>query len=228
MDDAVKLLNAVSGLIAAVILPVVVLMIFRMFRIEINAFIHRANRFAVKGGGLDISIDAQQAQVHSAIEKAYEKVAASPEETETRAVDASAAASMATSTVTPAVVQKASASTILWVDNHPENNVYERRALEAIGATIVLAKSTDEGLAKARDQAFDVIISDMGRGLDRTAGYTLLEKFRKSGIETPFLIYAGSAKPELRAEARKRGAVDATNRPDELFQLVVSVLNTRD
>ena len=224
MDDVVKLLNAVSALIGAVILPVVVLLVFRMFRIEINAFIHRTNRISGKIAGVDFSIEAQQAEAAGALEKAFESV--EQRHPEIRVPDAPAAASIATRTITPTVVENASRSTILWVDDNPEHNVYERRALETIGATFVLARSTDDGLKRAQEQAFDVVISDMARGRDRTAGYTLIERLRKSGIQTPVVIYAGSATAEQRAEAKSKGALDATNRPDELFQLVVTVLNS--
>jgi CheY-like chemotaxis protein len=96
--------------------------------------------------------------------------------------------------------------------------------LEALGVTFVLAKSTDEALDKLRPQSIDLIISDMGRPSDSQAGYTLLDKLRASGDRTPFVIYAGSRASEHRAEARRRGAIGCTNRPDELFEMVLSAL----
>jgi CheY-like chemotaxis protein len=113
---------------------------------------------------------------------------------------------------------------VLWVDDRPSNNLHERQALEAVGITFVPAVSTEEALEKIKRQPFDAIISDMGRPPDPQAGYTLLEKLRESGDRTPFLIYAGSSAPEHRAEARRRGAVACTNRPDELFEMVLSIL----
>jgi CheY-like chemotaxis protein len=227
MDDFVKLMNGISGFISALVVPLAVVLVFRMFRIEINALIHRANRVAIKGGPVDISIEAQQAEAADAIAAAVTKAPDEEADPKTTAMSAAAAASTVTRTVTPTVVEQASASTILWVDDHPDNNVYERRALEAIGATFILATSTKDALAKAHSQAFDVVISDMSRGIERTAGYDLLDKLRAAGIQTPVIIYAATTNPERRAEAKRHGAVDATNRPDELFQLVVSMLNTR-
>src|SRR5713226_2090200 len=100
----------------------------------------------------------------------------------------------------------------------------ERHSLEALGLRFVLATSTDEAMEKLREQSFDAIISDMGRPPDPQAGYTLLDKLRASGDRTPFIVYAGSRDPEHRAEARRRGAVGCTNRPDELFEMVLSAL----
>jgi CheY-like chemotaxis protein len=82
--------------------------------------------------------------------------------------------------------------------------------LEALGVTFVLAASTDEAIGKVKRQSFDAIISDMGRPPDSQAGYTLIDKLRADGNQTPFIIYAGSRAPEHRAEARRRGAVGCT------------------
>jgi CheY-like chemotaxis protein len=64
----------------------------------------------------------------------------------------------------------------LWVDDFPNNNIYERQALEALGVNFVLATSTEEALKKISRQRFDAIISDMGRPPDSRAGYTLLDQ----------------------------------------------------
>jgi CheY-like chemotaxis protein len=125
------------------------------------------------------------------------------------------------------MIRRAGRATVLWVDDRPSNNIHERQALEALGVTFVLATSTNEALEKVKSQSFDVIISDMGRPPDPQAGYTLLNELRTSGNQTPFIIYAGSRAPEHRAEARRRGALGYTNRPDELFEMVVSALGRR-
>ena len=104
--------------------------------------------------------------------------------------------------------------------------VRDRSAISARSSGVI-ATSTDDGLEQAQRQTFDAIISDMGRGLDRTAGYKLLEELRKAGIQSPYVIYAASTDPKRRAEAKRRGAIDATNRPDELFQLVLSAIGSR-
>jgi hypothetical protein len=79
----------------------------------------------------------------------------------------------------------------------------------------------------AQRQRFGAIISNMGRGIDRTAGYKLLEELRKAGVDSSCIIYAASTDPKRWADAKRRGALDATNRPDELFQLVLSAIGSR-
>ena len=52
---------------------------------------------------------------------------------------------------------------ILWVDDRPENNTYERQAFEAMGLRFTLALSTDEAFERLSQGKFAAIISDMGR-----------------------------------------------------------------
>jgi len=122
----------------------------------------------------------------------------------------------------PSIINRPASRKILWVDDIPENNFYERRALEPLGMQFTISKSTEDALKKIRQDNYDVIISDMGRPEGNRAGYTLLEEIQKMGINTPFIIFSGSNLPEHKAEASKKGAYGSTNNPTELFELVVS------
>ena len=93
--------------------------------------------------------------------------------------------------IQPKSARRISGSSVLWVDDRPANDVYERRALEALGIRVTTSLSTEEALEKARSTQYDAIISDMGRPPDPQAGYTLLDQLRKNKIDIPFIIYAG-------------------------------------
>ena len=111
---------------------------------------------------------------------------------------------------------------ILWVDDRPENNVYERKAFESQGIEFSLALSTNEALEILKTDKYAAIISDMGRKEGPQEGYILLEKIRKSGDQTPFFVYAGSNAPEHKMMALERGAQGSTNRPQELYEMVMN------
>lgn len=113
---------------------------------------------------------------------------------------------------------------ILWVDDRPENNVYERQAFEAQGIEFSLALSTNDALELLKTNRFSAIISDMGRKEGPQEGYVLLEKLRAMGDKTPFMIYAASNLPEHKRMARERGAIGSTNRADELFKTVMGAV----
>jgi CheY-like chemotaxis protein len=115
---------------------------------------------------------------------------------------------------------------ILWVDDRPNNNVFERRAMQPYGVEFELAKSTGEALAMLGKKRFDAIISDMGRPPDMEAGYTLLDVLRKSGNLIPFFIYAGSDSAQHLRLALSKGAQGSTNLPNKLIASVLESLET--
>jgi CheY-like chemotaxis protein len=117
------------------------------------------------------------------------------------------------------------------VDDHPENNLFERQALEALGVAFDLVTSTDEALRKLRVRSYATIISDMSRSSsaedDASAGLTLLRQVRELGVQVPFVIYAGHNIVTRRDELVRSGAFGVTNQPRELFDLVVTAIKSR-
>lgn len=113
---------------------------------------------------------------------------------------------------------------ILWVDDHPDNNIWERKAFEAYNIRFVLAESTEEAQAHLKVRSFDAIISDMARKGDRRAGFTLLSLVRSAGLTTPVFFYCGAQAPNLVGETARRGGQGVTNNPDELISMVVAAL----
>ena len=113
---------------------------------------------------------------------------------------------------------------ILWTDDNPDNNIYERKTFEALDIHITLALSTNESLDFINKNKFAAIISDMGRREGKREGYVLLDAVRGQGIQTPFFIYAGSNAPEHKQEVAKHGGQGCTNNPQELFREVMAAL----
>ncbi len=223
IDNTVKLIEAITKLLGVLLWPAVALFVLIRFGAALRDFIASMGEFSVKGGGFEATAKrkAEAAAALAAAAASHAEPNATPEAT---ARDARAAADVVTEIVTPRMIRRAGRSTVLWVDDRPNNNVHERQALVALGVSFVLAKSTEEALDKVTRASFDAIISDMGRPPDPRAGYTLLDQLRVSGNRTPFIIYAGSRDPEHRAEAIRHGAIGCTNRPDELFEMVLEAL----
>lgn len=113
-------------------------------------------------------------------------------------------------------------TTILWVDDNPDNNIYERKAFKSLGFKFDLALNTDEALELLSSKDYAAIISDMGRTEGPQEGYVLLKVVRKRDKRTPFFIYASSNKIEHKIMAQERGAQGSTNRADELIDLVTT------
>jgi CheY-like chemotaxis protein len=109
---------------------------------------------------------------------------------------------------------------VLWVDDEPKNNIEEQLLLSQLGALIVSSESTVDALSQLRNHAFDVVISDMKRGSEPTAGLSLLQEMRKANLMAPVIIYTGTDQSNM---ARPAGLFGITNRPDELIHLVLDV-----
>lgn len=118
-------------------------------------------------------------------------------------------------------------TTILWVDDEPQNQEYERKALDAIGINFVLAKNTQEAASLLASQRFNVVITDFKRADDPQGSYTLLDEVKKLPNPPPVIIYTGSTSPELEAQARQHGAYAQTNMPQKLFSLVVDAVTSQ-
>lgn len=122
---------------------------------------------------------------------------------------------------------RSSNNRILWVDDRPENNIYERKAFEAQGIEFSLALNTEEAIELIDNNEYIAIISDMGRKEGPQEGYKLLEQIRDSGNDIPFFIYAGSRSPTHKKMARERGAQGTTNRADELYKMVMDQITEK-
>ena len=121
--------------------------------------------------------------------------------------------------------EQPSLRTILWVDDNPDNNRFERRALESYGMRFVLARDTAEAQRQIRENGpFAAIISDLGRLGDAKAGFTLLSRIREGGIEAPYFIYTAGLAATLWPIARLRGAQGLTDDPDDLVKMVVAAV----
>lgn len=224
-DNLLKFLDSITRLLGVLVWPAVAVVILLRFGSALGDFIANMAEFSLKGAGFEASGRRQQTEAAAALAAAAASRPDTDAPPEAAASSARRAAEVVAGLVTPSVIRRARRSTILWVDDLPPNNLFERQALEALGVSFVLATSTDEAMEKMKRQSFDAIISDMGRPPDSQAGYTLLDKLRAGGDHTPFIIYAGSRSTEHQAEARRRGAVGCTNRPNELFEMVLSVLD---
>jgi CheY-like chemotaxis protein len=113
---------------------------------------------------------------------------------------------------------------ILWLDDHPENNLNERRMFRQLNAEIDIAKSTEEALEILKSSHYDLVISDMARGNEATAGLEFLEEFRKRNKMTPVIFYVGVYEPGKGVPGQSFGI---TNRPDELLHLTLDALERR-
>lgn len=132
-------------------------------------------------------------------------------------------------------------SKMLWVDDTPQNNYFERRGFQALGMEVTRASSTAEAMQLLRQRDYDVVVSDFRRdndppakcyayqGAPENAGCDLMVQMASlRGVSTnlsveipPLIFYAADTN---RALGTPGGAVVATNRTDELVSAVLDSL----
>lgn len=224
IDDLIKLLDVIAKLLGVLVWPGLLLFVLVRFGPSFKEFFASLGEFTLKGGGLEASAKRKQAEATAALTAATAARPGVAQTPEAVATEAKAAANVVADFSAPRLLRKAGRSIVLWVDDHPENQTFERQALQALGIRVIQAPSTETALQILSSQKFDVIISDMSRPPDNRAGYTLLDALRQRGDDTPFIIYSSSGSMEHKQEARARGAFGSTNRVTELYEYVLSAI----
>lgn len=120
------------------------------------------------------------------------------------------------------------AARVLWVDDRPSNNEYERKWLRPHGIVFDCVVSTDEALEQLINESYDLVITDLGRqgSSDRssTAGAAFLEQPIVRNGGPPVIVYAGTWAVIKREDLMKRGALDVMADRENLFEKVLGIL----
>lgn len=116
---------------------------------------------------------------------------------------------------------------ILWVDDRPNANVYERARVMDAGYGLVQADTTDAALRKvASDGPFEAIVSDMrrveaGGVLNPTAGLDLVRSLRRAADPTRVVFYSSRASLDpVMDDLRQVPSIAYTTSSTELMQLL--------
>jgi len=110
---------------------------------------------------------------------------------------------------------------VLWVDDQPSNNFYERLALAQLGLSVDVAINSEEGIHSARLVRPDVIVSDMRRQGQHDAGLQFLAAAPAAGLFCPLIYYVGHVD---QSRGVPPGAFGIADRPDEVMHLILDVL----
>ena len=95
---------------------------------------------------------------------------------------------------------------VLWVDDHPDNNLSERRALLNQRIAVYTTTSSHEALMLLELYDYDLVISDMGRSGDALAGLKLVKALRERQDDTPYLLYTILPSEALQRQILAHGA----------------------
>ncbi len=223
MEAAAKIIEALAHLVGAVAWPIAVAVIAYLFGPAVRSFLADFSEGSVKGFGVEAS--AKKVAVAS-IALAQASLASKPpaagSDPELTAESPSDTLEQSVRLITNSSIRASARKSILWVDDKPEGNINERKALRAIGFNITNAQTTDNGIAYLKDgNIFDLIISDLMRPEGDRAGFDLLDQAKKIAPNTPLIIYSGLYKNSLKEEAISKGAYAYTSNPAKLVEIIL-------
>jgi CheY-like chemotaxis protein len=107
---------------------------------------------------------------------------------------------------------------ILWIDDHPEWNILERRSFESLGIDILPVESTRSAVASLASEQFDLIISDIARQDRQSEGIEAFTSLRRVS-SAPVVYYVGTVKG-----GTPIGAFGIASSPVELLHLCMDAL----
>jgi CheY-like chemotaxis protein len=113
---------------------------------------------------------------------------------------------------------------ILWVDDHPEENIPLVNFFQSHGFEVTTARSTAEAIVLLNYGEFNHIISDMGREEYREynpeAGLSLIRQVREDAKQIPIVIYTThNAVAKYKEDAIKAGATAIVSSDSALIQI---------
>jgi CheY-like chemotaxis protein len=195
----------------------------------IRNFLDNLGEGTLKGFGLEATgkrkVEAVAAIAAAQAESGAKRVSSSSSATSPDLIRISDAVINSSQLITSSAIRSSINKTILWVDDEPENNLYERKAFRALGFRVWNARSTEDALRFIQDDnQVDVVISDMSRPEGPQAGYELLEKIQRLGVDVPFIIYSSTNTYEQKAMAKQKGAFGSTTDAGRLTELVLNAV----
>jgi CheY-like chemotaxis protein len=218
-NQVITLVSAIAQLVGVVIWPAVLVFFLIRFRGALTGFLGDLGEFTFRAPGVEASGKRQEAA--AALGAAVAARVDGDKASETNADPRDVARALPS----PRVQQRLQGARILWVDDRPSNNRFERQTLEALGIEIDTSISTEDAMKMIRRRSYDLIISDMGRPDDPQAGYTLLDELRESGNQTPYVLYTRAVTRQFQMKAREHGVNGITDMPQELIGIVTSILS---
>jgi len=120
------------------------------------------------------------------------------------------------------------AARVLWVDDMPANNEWERRILRSHGIVFDNVVSTTEATDQLDNERYDLVITDLGRttSSDRSssAGTTFLQHPAVTTGGPPVIVYAGLQAMVQRDALLGLGAAEVTADRQLLVDSVLTLL----
>jgi hypothetical protein len=212
MAEVSNILSSIAQLLWPVVVAVLVIVLLPVIR----GLIKRSDSVSIEVGGAKISVQRAAEDIRKLINDLQDRLNAI--EARTIPQDRQEAEKVI-STPRPAK--------LLWVDDRPDANVYERARAKDAGYEILQATSTAAAQRiLASDGPVQLIITDMARveaggNYNGTAGLDLIKDLRKAGDLTYVIVYSSHRSlASVLEDLKQLPNVAYTTSPTELISLI--------
>jgi len=120
------------------------------------------------------------------------------------------------------------AARVLWVDDLPSNNEFERNTLRPHGIVFDNVVSTAEAVDQLANESYDLVITDLGRAYSsdrsQSAGVSFLKHPAVTQGGPPVIVYASQWAVMQKDELLRLGASEVTADRQQLIDRVLGIL----
>lgn len=111
---------------------------------------------------------------------------------------------------------------VLVVEDSPDNQILAQLYLSKSGASVQFADNGEEGVTKATDEKFDIILMDIQMPI--MDGYSATSELRRQQVDTPIIALTGYAMKEDQERCLSVGCNDYISKPFDQKKLIKTIL----
>ncbi|MFE0380750.1 P-loop NTPase fold protein [Streptomyces inhibens] len=116
---------------------------------------------------------------------------------------------------------------VLWVDDQPDRKGVVREVLEGLGVQVNHVPKSATAVQALRNRTPDLLVSDISRGSDHSAGFEMVERLKADGnYDGPVVFFTIRRSTDREERAAAMGA-KLTNNEQELRELVLAAMQDR-
>jgi DNA-binding NtrC family response regulator len=112
----------------------------------------------------------------------------------------------------------------IWVDDIPQNNLYESQVLSSVGLEIDFAKSSEEASQLLTKGDYEIMLSDISRYGKHDEGLRFHKELVEKGIDLPTIFYTGYVDREKGVPPFAFGIADM---PNDLIHLILDIIERK-
>ncbi|REK87981.1 response regulator [Streptomyces inhibens] len=116
---------------------------------------------------------------------------------------------------------------VLWVDDQPERKGVVREVLEGLGVQVNHVPKSAAAVQALRNRTPDLLISDISRGSDHSAGFEMVERLKADGNYGGPVVFFTIRRSTDREERAAAMGAKLTNNEQELRELVLAAMQDR-